>query len=166
MAAQSHPKRLALDTNVLMDLADGNAATHAFLERFQTRGYDLRVPPTVLVELAHFSKHGSGEKQRLSTVALKSLQDWKITPFVLSEMERKSILNFIQMVQDRELLPTTEVHDVDIIAETALADIPALVTSDTALLEADPDGLSVAFADGGLPVVRLVHPARMARALR
>ena len=53
-----------------------------------------------------------------------------------------------------------------IMAEAALADIPALVTSDTALLDADQDGLAVAFADGGLPVVRLVHPARMASALR
>ena len=85
---------------------------------------------------------------------------------MLSEIERKSVLNFIHIVQDRELLPATEVHDIDIIAETALAGVPALVTSDTALLDADQDGLSVAFADGGLPVVRLVHPARMAKALR
>jgi len=45
------PKRLALDTNVPLDLADDKDFAHDFRETFQDRGYALVVPPTVVTEL-------------------------------------------------------------------------------------------------------------------
>jgi hypothetical protein len=44
MAEPPRPKRLALDTSVLIDLAAGESFTKSFVEKYQASGYDLRVP--------------------------------------------------------------------------------------------------------------------------
>jgi len=44
-------KQLALDTNLLLDLAADGDFAHDFKEVFQSRGYCLLAPPTVLSEL-------------------------------------------------------------------------------------------------------------------
>ena len=166
MAEQSRPKRLALDTNVLMDLAAGEGFAKSFVEKYQARGYDLRVPPTVLIELAYFATRGEGEKQRLAEIALKAMRGWRITPIVMSDMERRQRENFVTYVQDRRLLPPKEEHDALILAEVSVSDFNALVTSDRPLLESDHDGMAIAFNDAGLSPVAIVHPARMVKALR
>ena len=68
-------------------------------------------------------------------------------------------------VKDRRILPAGEVNDARILADTAIAHIPMIVTSDKGLLEADQIALSLAFEDAGLPVVHPVHPAKLTRAL-
>ena len=105
MAEAPRPKRLALDTNVLTDLAAGESFAKSFVEKYQARGYDLRVPPTVLIELAYFATRGDGEKQRLAEIALKAMWSWRITPIMMSDIERKHRENFVTCVQDRGLLP-------------------------------------------------------------
>ena len=62
MAERPRPKRLALDTNVLIDLAVGEGFA-TFVEKYQARGYDLRVPPTMLIELAYFATRGDGRSK-------------------------------------------------------------------------------------------------------
>jgi predicted nucleic acid-binding protein len=44
-------KQLALDTNVLFDLADGKDFAHDFREISRRKGYALLVSPTVVAEL-------------------------------------------------------------------------------------------------------------------
>jgi hypothetical protein len=48
-------KSLALDTNLLLDLAGEKDFAHEFQEEFSNRGYSLLVPPTVVAELAFFA---------------------------------------------------------------------------------------------------------------
>ena len=50
--AASPKKSLALDTNLLLDLAGERDFAHEFKEEFSSRGYALLVPPTVVAELA------------------------------------------------------------------------------------------------------------------
>ena len=69
-------------------------------------------------------------------------------------------------VEHRGILPNGEVNDARILADTAIAEIPMLVTSDVGILEADQIALSLAFEDAGLSVVHPVHPARLTRGLR
>lgn len=166
MGTKVPAKRLALDTNVLMDLAAGLNAAHVFRERFQAAGYDLRVPPTVLSELAHFATGPTGERKNLAVLALRTMLRWKLTPIVLSEVEMCQRANFVAFVQDRGVLPAEEENDALILAETGLADFKALVTSDMAILAADPRELERAYRDSGISPVVPVHPARMANALR
>ena len=115
MAANGPRKQLALDTNVLFNLADGRDFAHAFREAFLAGGYALRFPPTVLEEL------------------------------VTAELE---------------------LNDALILAETAVATIPLLVTSDRHLLDVDEDELVLLCGEADLCPVRAAHPRRLLHAIR
>jgi hypothetical protein len=63
-----HSKRLALDTNVLLDLAAGVAEVVRFFETSARKGYSLAAPATVLVELDFALQDASDKRrQRLSS---------------------------------------------------------------------------------------------------
>ena len=55
MAGQEKKKRLALDTNILFDLAAGEDFAHDFIGVFIEKGYVFSVPPTVVQELSAFA---------------------------------------------------------------------------------------------------------------
>jgi hypothetical protein len=63
------------------------------------------------------------------------------------------------------LLPPGEVNDGLILAETSLAEIPILVTSDQHLLSIDEAQLRIAFADADLFQVVPCHPKALLRAV-
>ena len=56
------------------------------------------------------------------------------------------------------LLPEGEFNDGLILAETALAGIPVLVTSDADLLDIEEIPLRVQFEESDLPPVQICHP--------
>ena len=60
----------------------------------------------------------------------------------------------------------TEQNDGKILAQTSLAEIPLLVTSDKHLLNIDEDALLLAFNEADLSQVHPVHPKRLLRVLR
>jgi hypothetical protein len=64
------------------------------------------------------------------------------------------------------LLPAGELDGGLILAQTSLARIPLLVTSDKHLLEIDEDTLLLTFHEADLPPVHPVHPKRLLKALR
>ena len=166
MAARTLPKRLALDTNVLLDRAAEEPFAISFIEGFQARGFDLRIPPTVQAELAFLAFSCRGEKQRLATIALQTLIVWKITPILLSDVEKDYRTNFVNFVHERGVIPVREEHDALILAEVSIARLNALVTSDAILLEAHAGELKRAFRDAGLDPIEVVHPAKLFKALR
>jgi hypothetical protein len=59
-----------------------------------------------------------------------------------------------------------QANDGLILAETSLAGIPLLVTSDKHLLNIDEDALLLAFNEADLAPVHPVHPKNLLRALR
>jgi len=69
-------------------------------------------------------------------------------------------------VDHRGILPTGEINDARILADTAIAEIPMLVTIDNDILQAGQIALSLPFEDAGLPLVHPFHPARLTRSLR
>ena len=77
-----HSTRLALDTNVLLDLAAGVAEVTRFFELSDRKGYSLAVPSTVLIEL-DFGIHDASNKkrQKLSEIAQElMLTRWNVIP--------------------------------------------------------------------------------------
>ena len=66
----------------------------------------------------------------------------------------------------QHLLPEDEFNDGLILAETSLAGIPMLVTSDKHLLDIDEDALRLAFNEADLLPVSPLHPKNLLRALR
>jgi rRNA-processing protein FCF1 len=159
-------KQLALDTNFLFDLAEKAEFALDFKEEFQSRGYDFLLPPTVVVELAALSEEGSARQRRVATTALQNLDGWKFLAIILSDFNLNIAQEFRLKMSRLELIPDEEWNDGVILAETALAHIPLLVTSDEELLGIDDAALQVALAESSLPAVHPVHPKRLLRAIR
>jgi len=88
MAANGPRKQLALDTNVLFNLADGRDLAHAFREAFLAGGYALRFPPTVLEELVTAELEGDEHERRLATAALNNVAKWQIRLRVANSYSR------------------------------------------------------------------------------
>jgi predicted nucleic acid-binding protein len=166
MAESTLRKRLALDTNLVLDLAEGAEFAHAFRELFQERGYVLYVSPTVVTELNENRVHQSSAfKRKLSLTALLNLRSWGLRPFELAPLQTAIAERFASKLLEKRLLPEEELSDAMILAETSLAQIPLLVTSDKHLRDIDEDALLLAFNEADLFPARPAHPKRLLRAL-
>lgn len=166
MEGRKPRKQLGLDTNVLLDLADDAEFAHDFKEAFQSKGYVLRLAPTVVAELHEQLLNGlTIRKRELAGKALASIPQWDIQPLSLSAIELAIAERFAQQLLEKRLLPEGECNDALILAETALAGIPLLVTSDKHLLDIDDDALVLAFNEADLSPARPAHPKRLRRAI-
>src|SRR5205823_5795711 len=159
-------KQLALDTNLLMNLADDQGFAHNFREDFQRAGYALRFSPTVVAELVAAELDGDKRERELAKIALENVVRWQIRPFDLTSLEQGIAEQFARRMLRAELLPAEECNDALILAEASTADIPLLVTSDKHLLDIDEEALLLLFKAADLPPVHPVHPVRLLRALR
>ena len=165
MAAQK--KQLSLDANIVFELAGDKDFIHDFREIFQRKGYALVVPPTAAHELHLIYTHGDTAAERaLARTALTHLLQWGIRPFDLDSTAEAICEQFVRRLLRRRLLPEDEFNDGLILAETSLAGIPLLVTSDKHLLNMDEDALLLAFNEADLSPVNPVHPKRLLRVLR
>jgi predicted nucleic acid-binding protein len=159
-------KSLALDTNLLLDLASRKDFACEFAEEFLSRGYSLLVPPTVVAELAWFALRSGAPQQEVADMALEKLIKWNCQPFSLSSTDHAIATKFASRLIEAALIPETEQNDGKILAQTSLARIPLLVTSDRHLLDVDENALLLAFNDADLFPVYPTHPRRLVKALR
>jgi hypothetical protein len=98
--------------------------------------------------------------------ALTHLLDWRIYPIGLSSVDNAIADIFSRRLMKKGLLPPAEYNDGLVLAETSLAGIPVLVSSDRHLLELLEDQLFVCFNDADLLPVRVAHPKGLLRAFR
>jgi hypothetical protein len=166
MAAGGPKKRLGLDSNLLFDLARELDFAHDLRLTFQQAGYSLAASPTVFRELGFAALYGTGSHRTLAQKAVAGAAEWGILSFSLSSVEDGIAERFSLRLRDKGLLPEDEVHDGVILAETSLAGIPLLVTSDKHLLVLDEDALLLSFQEADLQPVHAVHPKRLLKALR
>jgi hypothetical protein len=160
-------KPLSLDANLVFDLARENDFAHEFREVFQARGYGLVLPPTAVYELHVIRAHGDSAAEReWARIALTSLKRWNIQPFDLDSVSEAIAEQFARGLLQKRLLPEDELDDGLILAQTSLARIPLLVTSDKHLLDIDENALLLAFNAADLLPVHPAHPKRLLRALR
>ena len=164
--AGSSKKRLALDTNLLLDLAEGKDFAQEFREEFQRRGYELLVPPTAAAELNALGIYGGEPQEAFANKALAGLRAWKCQPCLLSDTDLVIAEVFSQRLLERRLIPNEEWNDGRILGEASLAMVPILVTSDKHLLNIDEEALFVAFNEADLQPVHPAHPKGLLRALR
>jgi predicted nucleic acid-binding protein len=165
MAGQGPRKRLALDSNVLIDLAGQDDYAHTFRELFQERGYSLWLPPTVMHELLYAADTKPDPDAALARSALAQLLDWQISPITLSSVDSAIADVFARHLAGSGLMPPEEYNDGLILAESSLAGIPVLVTSDHHLLNIPEDRLLVFLNDADLSPVRVAHPKGLLRAI-
>jgi hypothetical protein len=158
MAERLQSKRLSVDTNVLLDMAAGYGFAVEFRTTLQRKGYSLHCVPGVLAELNALTKDDDKTMRERATTALENLILWDISPVHLTDVEKKYRENFMNFVAERGVLPAGEVNDARILADTAISNIPLLVTSDAGILDADEKELDRAFDDAGLIRVKVARP--------
>ncbi len=165
MPETGQKRPLALDTNILFDLAEEEQVTQAFREFFQARGFVFYLPPTVSAELAFFAEHADERKRSLARKALSGILKWGLIPYPMKPVWQDIAVRFSERLREKGLLPPDEKHDGEILAETSLMGIPVLVTRDSDLLDIDQTSLVVAFHEADLVPVQAAHPMRLLRAL-
>ena len=129
---------MALDTNVLFDLADGKDFACTVLEVLREEKATVKVSPTVIIEIAYEITHpASSQKARRAEQAFECLHTWSITPFSLAPIQHAIAMEFSNSLQHAGMLPHGEFHDGCILAEAALCPLEFLITSDRHLLATD-----------------------------
>ena len=157
MAANS-PKRLALDSNFVFDLAAKKDFVLTCREVLQERGWTLCLAPTALDELQLIEERGEPEERRLAGLALDNLEVWGIQTFSLSDVNSAIAGSFSDRLIHAGLLPAAEWNDGVILGEAAVEGIPLLVTSDRHLLHIEHDALAKVFAEADLEPAYPLRP--------
>ena len=124
--AASPRKQLALDANLLLDLAEGKDFAHDFKDEFQARGYEFLLPPTAAAELNVLSIYGGEPQKTFANQALQQLRAWKCQPYSLSDTKLAIAEKFRRQLSELQLIPDEEWDDGLILAETSLGNIPML----------------------------------------
>jgi predicted nucleic acid-binding protein len=150
MAATGQKKRLALDTNFLLDLARAETFARDFKDIFRHLGFQLLIPPMVVREIAFASEDDSEETRILARGVSKNLIAWGIHPFTVNSVGDFIAERFSERLREKGLLPFDQVNDGIILAETSLGGISILVTRDRHMLDIDETSLSMAFNDADL----------------
>jgi hypothetical protein len=170
MAEHGTSKRLALDANVPLDLAEGLDFAHDFRQDFQARGYQLLLVPTAAEEIWLIHHNASHPQRRLAGKALRELTRWGIDLLELKSHLQPVAKSIGRAFAERLIraghLPPDEINDGVILAEAALADIPVLVTRDSHLLNIEEVDLLVCLQEADLPPVKPAHPRLLWRAIR
>ncbi len=165
MEVNPQRRQFALDTNVILDLANDLDAAWTLHEICQERRAALAISPTVVQELAHQARDSRHVAHSLSLKALKSLRSWGIAPFDLKSVGHGITEVFSENLRRRKLLPEAERNDGLILAEVALANIPLLITSDPHILNIATEDLRRAFEDGGMGMVNVISPRRFLKSM-
>jgi predicted nucleic acid-binding protein len=140
------PSGLAVDTNVLLDIADGVNdvldAADVIAERLPEA--EQLVTPSVLDELAYLADSGLTLQVRQSARRVIQLLRGKdrFRPILELPFAPEIAEELAGEFRRRKLLPDEEVHDSLILAETVLLDCHILLTSDEHLRSLDHQQLT------------------------
>lgn len=109
--AGNQKKRLALDTNLLLDLARGSEFAHEFRTVFQEANYSLLAGPTVFQELGFATVYGREPEKTLALAAVSNAAKWGVVAFNLTPLDQTIAHRFAQKLLERGLLPDEEYND-------------------------------------------------------
>jgi rRNA-processing protein FCF1 len=113
-ATPRKPLWVAVDTNVLLDLADGRESVWRAVETIRQRlpGVQIVVPPTAVQELAWIAEHGDREERSLALAAARKLVAvWSFVPLNLIPVGHGITERIAAEIRARDFLPDAEVND-------------------------------------------------------
>jgi predicted nucleic acid-binding protein len=159
--------RLAADTNLLLDLADGDEDVLdavAVIDQKRPQS-DWLVSPSVLDELAFLTDFGDTKLVRQSArIAFQQLQSGSRFRAMLDLPFPYDLLNRVaDEMRQQGLLPTAEVHDARVLAEAAFLQCALLLTSDAHLREVDHELLSLVLRPFDLTPPVIATPREIVR---
>jgi predicted nucleic acid-binding protein len=141
------PQLVAVDTNVLMRLADGHEATIDAWQLIKRRIRPLQFValPTVMDELASkLSEDTEPVVRKAVEKALRELRPrWHFQPADFNAVQEAIADNALQQIRDSGLLPHEERNDASIIGEAAVLNCILLVSRDSHLAGVDHDKLAL-----------------------
>jgi predicted nucleic acid-binding protein len=159
------PQLVAVDTNVLLRLADGHEATIDAWQLIKRRLHPVQfiVLPTVLGELA--SKLTDDPDPRVGQTAAKALKElrtrWRFQPTDFNAVEEALAANAVRRLRDSGIVPYEERNDAFIIAEAAVQNCILLVSRDSHLLAVDSERLTWLLRELDLPTPVIASPENL-----
>jgi predicted nucleic acid-binding protein len=167
MATRPKPRLVAVDTNILLRLAEGEESTIDGIQavRDRLRPVEFVVSSTAYQELIHLALHHNGLRE--GAVALGALsklrESWKFTPAPFNALQRSIADNAARCMLRNRLLPDEEKNDARIVAESAVLNCVLLVSNDSHLLAVDHRRLGLLFRELDLPVPLIVSPREIVK---
>ncbi len=159
------PQLVAVDTNVLLRLADGHEATIDAWQLIKRRLNPVQfvLLPTVLGELA--SKLTDSTDPRVAQTAAIALREsrsrWHLQPTDFNAVEEAVTVNAVKKLRDSGIMPYEERNDAFIIAEAAVQNCILLVSRDSHLLAVDPEKLAWLLRELDLPTPLIASPEKL-----
>jgi len=137
---------IAIDTNVLLDLAAGEELVIDCLATISKRisNSGIIVLPTVILELRKIVKSGGTTEKRFATKALVSMLDpWGFRPVNCIPAGRGIVEQIARKIRSKGLIPEEEIHDSFIVAEAALYGVTILISNDGHIKNIDQQMLKI-----------------------
>jgi len=153
--------RYNVDTNVLIDLAKGIPVAQRLLAKLRLNNCAVGICPTVIQELTYLALDEKGDPGKYALIALQNLRHWGVFPYDLSGCGHGITDQAANKIIGAGLLPEAEYHDGLIIAETALVDIPTLISGDIHMLEINPAKLVSILTENDLYPISIYSPRQM-----
>jgi hypothetical protein len=159
------PQLVAVDTNVLMRLADGHEATIDawHLIRRRLRPVQFIATPTVLDELAYKVLDDPDPTVRsVADSALRFMRPrWQFQPVDFNAVQEAIATNAIRLLRDSGLLPYEERNDAAIIVEASILNCILLVSRDSHLLDVEHEKLALLFRQLDLSAPVISSPEKL-----
>lgn len=149
MAARpNRPQLVAVDANILFDLAGGLDQVVDAVSAIRSRLRDAHflIPPTVQHELPNWALRGDGQKRQSARKAIQPGQSWRIVPVNLIAVRHGIAERIAEQVREQGLIPDEEVNDSRVLAESELPGCSILLTSDEHLRGIDFERLILTLA--------------------
>ena len=165
-ATSSRSLLIAVDTNVLLDLAEEvEDVTDAMLViRRRVRAAQFLMPPTVREELAdEVFRPDDMEQGERAQRAFHLARTWRIQPIDLVETHHDLARRIDRRVRAVGLLAQAEVNDGLILAEAALLNCSLLLTSDEHLRSIDFERLTLELQSFHVMVPVMATPREIVR---
>src|SRR5437879_1359163 len=99
---------VAVDANVLMDLAEGSESVIEALETIRQRLFSPRIviPPTAKLELVHIARHGDTDRERkLALNGIAAARRWRIIPVNLMPVGHGIVERVAEKLRTADLIP-------------------------------------------------------------
>ena len=160
------PQLLAGDTNVGMDLAQGDEWVLDAMATIRLRlpGCSLLVPPTVSEELAWLAVHGEEAEEREAACAfLRRHRTWGFELIHTVPLGNAYVEQIAVRFLGGSLLPSAELNDAHILAEAAALGCSILLTSGAHLRAVDFQRLSFELAAFELTAPIIAAPREIVR---
>jgi len=141
----NRPQLVAVDANVLFDLADGldDVVDAVSVIRERLREARFLIPPTVQHELAKWALTGEEQKRKAACRAIRLGRSWRFVPVNLIPVSHGIAERIAERIRRQGLIPEEEINDSLVLAESALLGCSVLLTSDEHLRSIDFERLTL-----------------------